>query len=107
MFNGIVDKNDKFTDELINAFLTVKNEQQCRQLLYEIFSESEIIGIAQRYEVAQMLETGALYSDISQKTGANGALIRYIEDTLKKSMEYKQFCTNELKDKNTENDCVC
>ena len=60
---------------LCRAILALENEQECRDFFEDICTVKELRDIAQRYRVAQMLNEGKNYQEISQATGASTATI--------------------------------
>lgn len=75
---------NKFIDGLFQAFLLLKNEEECYRFFEDICTVSELQDIAQRLAVAKMLEENSTYSDIAEKTGASTATISRV----KKSLHY-------------------
>jgi len=60
---------------LAEAFLSLSSPEECEAFLEDLLTGKEILDAAQRLEVAQMLRAGAVYSEISRKTGASSATI--------------------------------
>ena len=67
--------NEKGIDILADAILSLETKEECFALLEDLCTISEIKAMAQRLEVACMLEDGVVYSDIVKKTGASTATI--------------------------------
>ncbi len=63
------------TDKLCEALLTLKTKEECYNFLDDICTIKEVLDIAQRLEVASLLEQKASYLEISAKTGASSATI--------------------------------
>ena len=63
------------TDALCEALLSLKTKEEGYAFLEDIFTIREVLDIAQRLSVAQMLDQGVSYSVISQQTGASTATI--------------------------------
>ena len=63
------------TDALCEALLSLKTKEEGYDFLEDICTIREILDIAQRLSVAQMLDQGVSYSVISQQTGASTATI--------------------------------
>ena len=58
---------DHLTDQLFKAILSLKSEEQCSNFFEDICTISELKSMAQRLEVARMLEkTGASTATISR-----------------------------------------
>jgi len=73
---------DELTDKLFEAILLLKNIEECYNFFEDICTVSEIKAMAQRLEVAKMLEAGYTYMDISEKTGASTATISRVNRCL-------------------------
>jgi TrpR-related protein YerC/YecD len=73
---------DQWTDGLFEAILLLKNIEECYNFFEDICTVSEIKAMAQRLEVAKMLEAGYTYMDISEKTGASTATISRVNRCL-------------------------
>ena len=67
--------NNPEVDELFDAVLTLENREECYQFFGDVCTINEILSLAQRFEVARMLKSGATYLQISEKTGASTATI--------------------------------
>lgn len=75
---------DDFTDQLFKAILTLKSIDECYRFFEDVCTVSEIKALAQRLEVARMLEEGYTYGKIAEDTGASTATISRV----KKSLHY-------------------
>ena len=78
--NGKI-KNEHI-DNLFKAILEIKNTEECYMFFEDICTVSELNAIAQRMEVAQMLQNGSTYSEISEETGASAATISRVNRCL-------------------------
>lgn len=74
--------NDKLIGNLVKAIISINNEQECFDFLEDLCTMSELKSIAQRLEVAKMLEQGMVYSEIAQKTGSSTATISRVKRAL-------------------------
>lgn len=72
------------TDELCEAFLSLKNKEECYAFLEDICTIKEILEMSQRLSVAKLLSKGMRYAQISQQTGVSTATISRIS----KCIEY-------------------
>lgn len=72
------------TDELCEAFLSLKNKEECYAFLEDICTIKEILEMSQRLSVAKLLSKGRSYAQISQQTGVSTATISRIS----KCIEY-------------------
>ena len=66
---------NKSTDDLCEAILTLKTKEECFAFLEDICTIKEVLDIAQRLTVAKMLRSGTSYTAISAQTGASTATI--------------------------------
>lgn len=77
----------KKTDEknirtLARALVSLESEDECVRLLSDLCTVSEIKAMAQRLEVAIMLDRGMVYNEIAAKTGASTATISRVNHAL-------------------------
>lgn len=75
---------DELTDQLCDAFLTLKDRDELYDFLEDVATVAEIRAFAQRLQVAKSLLAGDSYPQISKSTGASTATISRV----KKSVEY-------------------
>ena len=73
---------DKLTAQLFRAVLSLKDEQQCSNFFEDICTITELKAMAQRLEVARMLDAGCIYEEIVEKTGASTATISRVKRCL-------------------------
>ena len=71
--------HDHLTDQLFKAILSLK---QCYKFFEDICTISELKAMAQRLEVARMLDEGCIYETIVEKTGASTATISRVKRCL-------------------------
>ncbi len=69
-------------DLLIQALLSLDNEEECRRLLEDLCTVREMQDLAQRLEVARLLRAQMTYNDIAQATGASTATISRVNRCL-------------------------
>lgn len=74
-------KNDQ-TDLLYEAILSLKTKEECRAFFQDLCTVTELKAMAQRIEVAQLLDQGLIYSDILERTGTSSATISRINRAL-------------------------
>lgn len=70
------------SDALYRAILSIRNEEECRQFLEDLCTVSELKAMAQRIDVAMLLDEGLIYSEILEKTGASSATISRVNRCL-------------------------
>ena len=73
---------DDSTDQLFEAILTLQNVEECYAFCEAICTVNEIKSLAQRLEVAKMLEQKKTYQDIQQITHASTATISRVNRCL-------------------------
>ena len=72
-------------DEIIclaDALLTLKTREEMLAFLEDLCTIQELKSMAQRYEVAQLLEKKLTYAVISEQTGASTATISRVNRSL-------------------------
>ena len=67
---------------LFEAILALKNQDECRAFFQDLCTVAELRAMAQRLEVAQLLDQGLIYNDILQRTGASSATISRVNRAL-------------------------
>lgn len=80
-----MDNKNKRSDpncELYRAILTLRNVEECHTFFSDLCTPAELNAIEQRYEVARMLDSGMIYSDILAKTSASSATISRVNRSL-------------------------
>ena len=70
------------TDQLFKAVLALKDEEECYRFFEDVCTISELRSLAQRLEVARMLQRGHIYDDIVARTGASTATISRVKRCL-------------------------
>lgn len=73
---------DKHMDELFEAILSMQTINDCYNFFDDLCTISELRAMAQRFQVAKMLEQGQIYSDIVKETGASTATISRVNKCL-------------------------
>lgn len=77
--------DDMINNEIIclaDALLTLENREEMLAFLEDLCTIQELKSMAQRYEVAQLLEKKLTYSVISEQTGASTATISRVNRSL-------------------------
>ena len=67
---------------LFEAVLALKDQEECRAFFQDLCTVAELKAMAQRLEVAQLLDQGLIYNDILQRTGASSATISRVNRAL-------------------------
>lgn len=73
---------NKPTDDLFKAILLLENEEECYRFFEDICTVKEIHALAQRLEVARLLDSHKTYNEIEEATGASTATISRINRAL-------------------------
>ncbi len=74
--------DDKNIHRLAEAFVCIDNIELCLNFLADLCTVSEVKAMAQRLEVADMLNKKKVYSDIVSVTGASTATISRVNNAL-------------------------
>lgn len=74
----------ELTDQLCKAIVALESEEEACDFLVDVATIGEIRSLAQRLEVARLLENGDTYPQISQQTGVSSATISRV----KRFLEY-------------------
>ena len=70
------------TEQLCEAIASLRSEKQIANFLEDICTISEFKALAQRFEVARLLDEGVKYEDIVERTGASTATISRVKRCL-------------------------
>jgi TrpR-related protein YerC/YecD len=70
---------DEGMDALCRAILLLETEEECYQFFEDVCTISELKAMAQRLQVAMMLEKGKTYQQIENDTGASTATISRVK----------------------------
>ena len=66
---------------LFEAILALRDREECRAF-FHLCTVAELKAMAQRLEVAQLLDQGLIYNDILRRTGASSATISRVNRAL-------------------------
>ena len=73
---------NELTDKLFECILSMNDKEECYRLFEDLCTVHEIQSIAQRLEVARMLDKKCTYIEIAEKTGASTATISRVNRSL-------------------------
>ncbi len=73
---------DPWTDALFEAVLLLKDKEECYRFFEDIATVAEIKALAQRLEVAKLLDKNETYTEIAARTGASTATISRVKRCL-------------------------
>jgi TrpR-related protein YerC/YecD len=76
----------KELDQLFEAILSLKTIEECYLFFDDVCTVNEMKTLAQRLEVARMLQAKGKYTQIEEETGASKATISLV----KRCLEYGQ-----------------
>ncbi|WP_251443960.1 YerC/YecD family TrpR-related protein [Veillonella intestinalis] len=69
-------------DQLFQAILALETIDECYEFFEDICTVNELKALAQRLQVARMLESGESYDNIVETTGASTATISRVKRCL-------------------------
>ena len=90
------------TEQLCEAIASLKNEKQIANFLEDACTISEYKALAQRFEVARLLDEGVKYEDIVERTGASTATISRVKRCLVYGKDGYETALTNLKKKHHE-----
>ena len=95
--------HSKLEDEQIDGLFVAIQQLETKEEFYRFFEDistvSEIKALAQRMEVAKMLDQDRTYTDIANKTGASTATISRVKRCLNYGADGYQLVLKRLKEK--------
>jgi len=89
---------DPLTDRLFEAMLLLKDPDECYRFFEDLCTISEIKALAQRLEVAKMLEANYTYPAIAEATGASTATISRVKRCLNYGADGYRLMLDRLKE---------
>lgn len=92
---------DSFVDALFEALMLLKNKEEYYQFFEDLVTIGEIKSLAQRLEVAKMLDRNETYIKIAEVTGASTATISRVKRSLFYGADGYRLVLNRLQEKNT------
>jgi TrpR-related protein YerC/YecD len=73
---------NQLTEQLCEAIASLKSERKVANFLEDVCTISEYRALAQRFEVARLLDEGEKYEEIVARTGASTATISRVKRSL-------------------------
>ena len=73
---------DGHMDELFTGILSLNTVEECYNFFEDLCTITELRAMAQRFQVAKMLDQGQISSDIVRETGASTAAISRVNKCL-------------------------
>lgn len=89
----------KQLDQMFDAMLTIKTREEFYQLFDDLATMNEIQSLAQRLQVAKMLNDGDTYSQIEKETKASTATISRVRRCLDYGSDGYKIVLDRMKDK--------
>lgn len=68
--------------DMYKAILTLRTVDECMKFFDDLCSITELRAIEQRFQVAELLNSGMIYSDILEQTGASSATVSRVNRSL-------------------------
>ncbi|MCP3742517.1 YerC/YecD family TrpR-related protein [Rossellomorea sp. BNER] len=93
----------KELDQLFNAVLSLKDLEECYRFFDDLCTINEIQSLAQRLEVARMLQEGKTYHKIETETGASTATISRVKRCLNYGNDTYQLVLDRVDQEKAEN----
>ena len=84
--------------DMYKAILTLETVEECIRFFDDLCSVTELHAMEQRYQVAELLNNGLVYSDILEKTGASSATISRVNRSLQYGANGYAVAFERLKD---------
>lgn len=85
-------------DGLFEAVLKLRDTEDCYRFFEDICTVNELKAIAQRLEVAKMLNNGVTFNTIAEKTGASSTTISRVNRCLRYGADGYKTILERLKD---------
>ena len=89
------------TEALYKAILSLKTTEECEKFFKDICTIKELEALSLRFLVAQQLDKGKNYNDVSRDTGASSATISRVNKCINYSDGYR-IVLNRLKESGDE-----
>lgn len=90
---------DVLLDRLFEAVLALEDTDECYRFFEDLCTVAEIKSMAQRFEVAKMLEKNYTYGDIVSRTGASTATISRVKRSLNYGADGYKLILDRIKDR--------
>lgn len=89
----------KALDQLFQAVLSLRDMEECYRFFDDLCTVNEIQSLAQRLEVARMLQEGKTYHKIETETGASTATISRVKRCLNYGNDGYEFVLKRVHEK--------
>ena len=94
--------NGAYIHYLFQAMLALETEEECRRFFEDLCTVPELKAMAQRMQVARMLDERWVYTDIVEATGASTATISRVNRSLHYGAEGYHLILDRLKKQTSE-----
>ena len=91
--------HNEMTDRLMKVLADLETAEDCQSFLEDLCTIKEIMDMAQRLEVAILLDQGTNYQEINKKTGVSTATISRVNKCLSYGTGGYQEILDKIKDK--------
>lgn len=91
--------SEKMFEDFYKAVASLENEKEVCDFFSAVCTPKETLSIAQRFIVAKMLKSGAVYTEIVKKTGASTATISRVNRTMNDGNNAIGNAISRIKDK--------
>ncbi|MDD6484596.1 MAG: YerC/YecD family TrpR-related protein [Clostridiales bacterium] len=95
-------KRSENMNALFEAVLRLESIDECYDFFEDLCTVSELKSMSQRLEVAKLLKSGAVYTDIAAKTGASTATISRVNRCINYGEGGYNLIIDRLRDKKNE-----
>lgn len=86
-------------DQLFDAMLLIKTREEFYRFFDDLATMNEVQSLAQRLQVARMLDKGDTYSEIEKETNASTATISRVRRCLDYGSDGYEIALERLKEK--------
>lgn len=94
--------HNEMTDRLMQVFADLESPEACYSFMEDICTIKEIMDMAQRLEVAILLNEGTNYQEINKRTGVSTATISRVNKCLSYGSGGYKEVLEKLKEKSEE-----
>ena len=84
--------------QLMEGILTLRSTEECHAFFEDLCTANELISLAQRFEVAAMLNGDATYQEVARRTGASTATISRVNRCLNYGTDGYELVLRRLKE---------
>ena len=89
-------KHTQENDRLMDAMLCLRTREEAYQLFEDLCTVKEVQDMAQRLEIAYLLDSGTKYQEVAEKTGVSSATISRVNRCLQYGTGGYQLITERL-----------